>query len=96
MAGLFQGCSSLQSLPNISKWKTSKVENMNDLFNGCVNLKEIRISDWDIPSVESMNSMFKDCLNLHLLELPRNWNISNVRDKTDIFKGCNRLDKSLI
>ena len=32
---MFNGCSSLLSLPDISKWNTSNVTNMSGMFNGC-------------------------------------------------------------
>ena len=36
--GLFYNCSSLLSLPDISKWNTNKVTNMGDMFYGCPNI----------------------------------------------------------
>ena len=35
---MFYGCSSLISLPDISKWDTKNVTNMNYMFYGCHNL----------------------------------------------------------
>ena len=32
---LFKNCSSLKSLPDISKWDISKVKKMEDMFKGC-------------------------------------------------------------
>ena len=34
---MFSGCSSFSSLPDISKWNTNNVINMNHMFNGCSN-----------------------------------------------------------
>ena len=45
---LFYGCSSLKKLPDISKWETSSVKNINYLFYGCSSLKELPdISKWN-------------------------------------------------
>ena len=63
MEGLFQGCSALISLPDLSKWNISKVKNMNNLFNGCIRLK-INISLWDLSKVEKKENVFKECLYL--------------------------------
>ena len=38
---MFYKCTSLVSLPNISKWHTDKVENMNDMFYKCDKLSNI-------------------------------------------------------
>ena len=32
---MFNGCKSLSSLPDISKWNTSKLEKNDDMFKGC-------------------------------------------------------------
>ena len=45
---MFKGCSSLKSLPNISKWNTCSLKNKRDLFVGCSSLKsfpEIKIGN---------------------------------------------------
>ena len=35
MESMFNGCSSLKSLPNIFKWNISKLENKINMFNNC-------------------------------------------------------------
>ena len=35
---IFKDCSSLISLPDISKWDTSKVKKIYDMFEGCFGL----------------------------------------------------------
>ena len=35
MSGMFYNCSSLQSLPDISKWDTKNVTDMTCMFCGC-------------------------------------------------------------
>jgi len=39
MRGIFSGCSSLISLPDISKWNTSNINDMRNLFSKCPNLQ---------------------------------------------------------
>ena len=46
MNDLFKECSSLSSLPDISKWNTSNLEYNKDMFDGCdklVNKPKIEI-----------------------------------------------------
>ena len=35
MSNMFDGCSSLSSLPDISKWNINNVTNMSNIFSGC-------------------------------------------------------------
>ena len=37
---MFRNCSSLISLPDISQWDTSHLENNDNMFDGCNNLSE--------------------------------------------------------
>ena len=48
MSYMFYKCSSLSSLPDISKWNTSSVTNMRYMFNGCSSLSSLPdISKWN-------------------------------------------------
>ena len=56
MSLLFYKCSSLKSLPDISKWKTKNVTDMNMLFYECSSLKELPdISKWNIMNVTKLS-----------------------------------------
>ena len=56
---MFQYCSSLESLPDISKWNISKVTNMNCLFKGCSSLKILPdVSSWNLENVVEKKEMF--------------------------------------
>ena len=48
MNSMFCDCSSLQSLPDISKWDTKNVTNMSFMFYNCSSLQSLPdISKWD-------------------------------------------------
>ena len=48
MSRLFYKCSSLKSLPDISKWNTNNVNNMSLLFFECSSIKSLPdISKWN-------------------------------------------------
>ena len=38
MSGLFEDCTSLKSLPNISKWNMKNTSNISRIFKGCSSL----------------------------------------------------------
>ena len=59
MNSMFWYCSSLQSLPDISKWDTKNVTDMSYMFYGCSSLQSLPdISKWDINKKLKRDSMF--------------------------------------
>ena len=59
MNGLFYKCSSLTSLPDISKWNTENVTDIGCIFNGCSSLSKLPdISKWNTENVTDMNGIF--------------------------------------
>ena len=64
MGCIFSECSSLSKLPDISKWNTDNVINMEGIFYKCSNLKSLPdISKWNTTKVTNMGCIF---LNVHL------------------------------
>ena len=56
MNGMFFGCSTLSSLPDISIWDTNNVTDMNHMFYGCSSLFSLPdISIWNTNNVIQMN-----------------------------------------
>ena len=57
MSYMFDGCSSLSNLPDISKWNTNNVTKMNGMFSGCSSLLNLPdISKWNINNVNKYES----------------------------------------
>ena len=62
---MFYRCSSLISLPDISKWNTDKVIDMSWMFYGCSSLSSLPdISKWNTDKVIDMSGMFEGCSSL--------------------------------
>ena len=58
---MFYSCSSLLSLPDISKWNTEKVTSMSYMFRFCSSLKSLPdISKWKLNEDLEKTDMFKD------------------------------------
>ena len=77
---------------DVSDWDVSNVENMNYMFNGCINF-DGDLSNWDVSNVESMVLMFKNCSNFTGKGLDK-WNVSKLKTKYyDIFDSCKKLKK---
>jgi len=85
MKAMFCGCSSLSSLPDISKWNTNNVKNMSALFNECSSLSSLPdISKWNINNVKDMSYMFCGCSSLSSLPDISKWD-KNIRS---MFREC--------
>ena len=91
---LFSGCSSLKSIPDISKWNTSNVINMKGMFEECSSLKSIPdITKWNTSNVKNMKYMFKNCSSLKSLPDISKWDIDNClkyKKIYEMFNGCSK------
>ena len=84
---MFNNCSSLLSLPDISKWNTDNVTSMTSMFNNCLSLSSLPdISKWNIDNVEDMSWMFHDCSSLLIIP-----NFSKF-ERNSLYSNSNYLD----
>ena len=92
---LFCKCSSLKFLPDISKWKTDKVNNMSHMFYDCSNLTSMQmISEWNTINVIDMSYMFYNCSNLKTFPFYiSKWKTDNVRNMAYMFYNCCSLNE---
>ena len=92
MNSMFFKCSSLISLPDISKWDTSNVNYMNRMFYDCSSLISLPdISKWNTSNVNNMYDMFHGCSSLISLPDISKWDTSNVNYMHGIFHGCSSI-----
>ena len=62
---MFDGCSSLSSLPDISKWNTININNMSYMLYECSSLSILPdISKWNIIKVLNIYNIFDKCPNI--------------------------------
>ena len=86
---MFSGCSSLISLPDISKW-TINVTNMRSMFDRCSSLISLPdISKWNTNNVTNMHYMFSGCSSLSSLPDISKWNTNN--SMLFMFSECHNL-----
>ena len=94
MSGIFKSCSSMESLPDISKWNMKNVDNINEIFKECSSLKSLPdISKWNTKNINNMNSLFEGCSSLISFPDISKLNINNQCEYRHIFKGCTSIDK---
>ena len=88
MGGLFAGPMWDNFNGDITKWNTSKVTNMEDMFRCCYKFNR-DISDWDVSKVEEMNGMFYKC-TLFNQDLSH-WDVTSVKHMDYMFEGTKKL-----
>ena len=89
MSGMFYKCSSLSTLPDISKWNINNVENINGIFCGCLLLSSLPdISRWNTNNINNMSNMFSYCSSLISLPDISKWNTTNVINMSYMFSYC--------
>ena len=90
MMSMFYFCTNLVSV-NLTGCNTSKVTDMNYMFQGCTSLEHIiGLDTLDTSNVTSMNSMFYNCDNLTSLDLS-SFNTSKVTSMNAMFQKCSNL-----
>ena len=89
---MFDNCSSLISIPNISKWSTNRVIDMSNMFYSCNSISSFPdISNWDTSNVTSIHSMFAHCSSISSLPDISKWNTSKVVNMCNTFACCTSL-----
>ena len=69
----------------------SILNNLDLMFNYCINLIELDLSSWDISNISSLYGTFNYCNNLINLNIST-WNIgTNIINLSQTFSGCSNL-----
>ena len=90
MCSLFIGYFWLKKL-NLSRLKTKKVYDIDDMFNGCTFFEYIDLSNFNTENFDSMNDMFSQSLSLK--EIKQRFNIGNVNYMIQIIYNCSSLKR---
>ena len=89
---MFCFCPSLISLPDISKWNTNNVSNMESLFCFCHSLISLPdISKWNTINITNTVNMFAGCDSLKSLPDISKWNTNKFKDMSFMFYRCSSL-----
>ena len=92
MSYMFENCSSLLSLPDISKLNTNNVNDISFMFYDCSSLLSLPdISKWNTNKVTNMNYMFAYCSSLSSLPDISKWNTNNVTYMHSMLSNCSSL-----
>ena len=90
--GMFQGCSSLLSLPGIEEWNTYNVIDISSMFNDCSSLYSLPdISKWNTENVIDMSNLFSFCSGVSSLPDISKWKTNNLINMKGMFYNCSSL-----
>jgi len=94
MKSMFRNCANFDNnnTGTMNSWNTSKVLNMDFMFDGCAIFND-NISSWDTSSVTTMREMFKDCPNFN--QNISGWDTSGVVDMRDMFTDATAFDQPI-
>ena len=75
---------------DLSKWDTSNISNLSNLFFNCTKLKQIDLHTWNTKSVSTCYWLFRGCLSLEFINID-GWNTCNVYNMNRMFGECPKL-----
>ena len=88
---MFKDCYTIKNI-DLSLLDTSDVNNMEEMFSGCINLTNICLSPiFNTKNVVNMSKMFRNCTNLKDLDLSF-FNTEKVSNMSEMFGGCNNIN----
>ena len=87
---MFKDCKSLISLRDISKWDTSKVDDMSNMFNECISLESLPDNQNGI-NLKSISYIFENCNQLASIPDISRWDTPKVTNMEGIFSKCSSL-----
>ena len=91
MVQMFQNCNSFNNggSPSISGWTTTRVTNMESMFNGVPAFNQ-PIGNWDVSNVNNMKSMFFNAIIFN--QNIGAWDVSSVATMENMFNQANDFD----
>ena len=88
-AAFFSGLKLLENL-DVTKFDSSNVVVMANMFGNCSSLKTLNLTNFDTSKVTQMDRMFENCAELTDLNLS-GFNTSKVNHMMNMFSNCKKL-----
>ena len=76
---------------DLSKFDTSNVTSMSNMFQKCENIKTLDLSNWNTPNLLTLYYTFAHCTALKILNVS-NFNTSKVTNMNYTFYNCKSLE----
>ena len=77
---MFNNCYLLNNIPDISKWNTSNLIEIQFMFYNCQSLSKMPdISKWNSTNISNIEDLFSGCLSLESLPNISKWKNHNIK-----------------
>ncbi len=83
---MFEQCNALTEL-DLSGWKLGNADVMRGIFFGCDKLEKVDVTGWDTSTATTMYCTFYDCPSLKEIVGIGDWDVTNVTDMSQMFRG---------
>ena len=94
MNNMFQGCSSLIELPDISNMDITNVTDISYKLDNCSSMIGLSdISKWNTKNIINTSNMFKNCKSLSYLPDISKWKTNNIKHMNNMFENCESLER---
>ncbi len=90
LSHFFDGFRSIESIEGLQNLNTENVKYMSNMFNFCINLKELDLRHFDTSNVTYMDFMFNYCQSLSKIRCNDDWNRDGVSG-SEMFGLCTQL-----
>ncbi|MDD6003979.1 MAG: BspA family leucine-rich repeat surface protein, partial [Bacteroidales bacterium] len=88
---MFNGCTSLEELPDFYALNMQYVTSCNAMFKGCSSLRYVYLPDGCTNKKTEMNEMFSGCTSLELIIVTTTWKSDNISSSKNMFLNCEQL-----
>ena len=93
MALMFNKCKKLKEIKGLDKFNTSKVADMEGIFQYCAEMECLDLSNFDTSNTSNMAFMFNKCNNLKEIKGINKFKTSNAKTMKSMFQACCNLEK---
>ena len=91
LIGMFKGATSLNS-PNITKWDMTKVQSINNMFNGATSFNQ-DISKWDVSNISTYRAAFSGAKAFN--QNISNWDTTKATDMQVMFADTTSFSQDI-
>ena len=91
LSHMFEGCSSLTGVGDISQWATEAVADLSYMFWHCTDLTSVDFNGWDVSKVTDLSHMFEGCIRLTGVGNISQWITESAVNMSFMFSGCTDL-----
>ena len=92
MSFLFNGCNKLKEIKGIDKFKTSKVNTLIGMFQGCHEIQFLNLSSFDTSNIDNMSGIFNECYKLTEIKGIDKFNTTKVISMKLMFQKCKEIE----